>query len=269
MIKSKSVLHYPGGKKRIAPWIIKHMPRHHSYLEPFFGCGAVLFEKPPSRIETVNDLDGDIVNFFRVIRDNREQLQEWITYTPYARKVYDEAVRKEPEDCVERAACFAVKCMQSHGFRMNDNCGWRKDVCGRESAYAVRAWNNLPESIAEMAIRLKQVQIENRPALDLIRDFNHENVLMYLDPPYVWSTRSGGKQYRHEMSDQDHMELLEAIVDSKAKMMVSGYDCELYDFYIGDWTKVQIAARTQDKKQRVETLWMNYDLEAEQITLPV
>ena len=265
----RSVLHYPGGKKRIAPWIIKHMPRHHSYLEPFFGCGAVLFEKPPSRIETVNDLDGDIVNFFRVIRDNREQLQEWITYTPYARKVYDEAFLREPRDNVERAGYFAIKSMQSHGFRMSSDCGWKKDVYGRESAYAVRAWNNLPESIKCMAARLKQVQIENRPALDLIKDFNHENVLMYLDPHYVLSTRSGGKQYNYEMSDQDHMELLEAIVDSKAKIMISGYDCELYDFYLGNWKKVQIAARAQDNKRRVETLWMNYDLEAEQITLQI
>lgn len=267
----QSVLHYPGGKKRIASWIIKHMPPHHSYLEPYFGCGAVLFAKQLAPIETVNDLGGEVVNFFRILRnpESREKLQERITYTPYARQIYDETVREDPEDPVERAACFAIKSMQGHGFRMNGDCGWKKDVYGRESAYAVRYWNKLPKSIAEMAIRLKQVQIENRPALDLIKDYDYETVLMYLDPPYVWSTRTGRKQYRHEMSDQDHIELLETITSSKANVMISGYDCELYDFYLGKWKKVQVAARAQNKKQRVETLWMNYDQEEEQITLPV
>ena len=265
----RSVLSYPGSKKRIASWIIKHMPPHHSYLEPYFGCGAVLFAKQPAPIETVNDLDGEVVNFFRVIRNpgSREKLQEWIAYTPYARQVYDDVFLREPEDEVERAACFAVKSMQSHGFRMTDDGGWKKDVHGREKAYAVRYWNELPESIAEMAIRLKQVQIENRPALDMIKAYDHENVLMYLDPPYVLSTRSVHKQYRHEMTDQDHIELLEAVASSKAKGMISGYDCELYDFYLGNWNKVQIAARAQDNKRRIETLWMNYNLEAEQIAL--
>lgn len=171
---------------------------------------------------------------------------------------------------MERAACFAVKSMQSHGFRMTGDCGgWKKDVHGREYAYAVKYWNELPESIAEMAIRLKQVQIENRPALDLIREYDHEGVLMYLDPPYVWSTRSGRKQYRNEMSDQDHIELLEEVTSSKAKVMISGYDSELYDFYLSNWKKVQVAARAQNNRRRVETLWMNYDLEAGQITLQI
>lgn len=267
----RSVLNYPGSKKRIASWIIKHMPPHHSYLEPYFGCGAVLFAKEPSPIETVNDLDGEVVNFFRVIRDpeSREKLQEWIAYTPYARQVYDEAVQDGHGDSLERAACFAVKSMQSHGFRMTGDCGWKKDVHGRENAYAVRYWNELPGSIAEMAARLKNVQIENRPALELIEAYDYENVLMYLDPPYVFSTRSGRKQYRHEMTDQGHIEMLEKATSIKAKVMISGYDCELYDFYLGDWNKVQIAARAQDNRRRTETLWMNYDLEAEQITLQI
>lgn len=247
------------------------MPAHHSYLEPYFGCGAVLFAKEPAPIETVNDLDGEVVNFFRVIRDaeSREKLQEWIAYTPYARQAYDDAFMREPEDPVERAGYFAIKSMQSHGFRLNGDCGWKKDVCGRENAYAVRYWNALPESIAGMATRLKQVQIENRPALELIKDYDNEKVLMYLDPPYVLSTRSVHKQYRHEMTDQDHIELLETVTGIKAKVMISGYDCELYDFYLGNWNKVQITARAQDNRRRTETLWMNYDLEDIQLTLQI
>lgn len=256
----KSLLHYPGSKKRIASWIIENMPEHHSYLDPYFGGGGMFFEKPPSKIETVNDLDGDVVNFFRVIQDPEscQELQNWLTYTPYSRQVYNESFLKEPHSPVEQAGCFAVRSMQSHGFRLTEKCGWKRDVYGREAAYAVRYWNQLPETLADMAIRLKGVQIENRPALELIRAFDHENVLIYLDPPYVLSTRTR-KQYWFEMSDPDHEELLDTSIHSKAKIMLSGYDCELYERYLKDWRKIQIPARAQNNLPRVETLWMNFE----------
>lgn len=252
-------LHYPGGKKRIAPWIVKKMPDHHSYLEPFFGCGAVLFEKEPAPIETVNDLDSEIVNFFRVVRDpdRRERLCEAVAYTPYSREIYEEGFKREYKSDIEKALWFVVRSMQSHGFRITEKSGWKKDVYGREAAYAVRYWNRLPEALQYMGRRLKSVQIENRPAVELIKAFDHENVLIYCDPPYVMSTR-GRKQYRHEMSDEDHEELLQVINRSKAKIMISGYDCELYDRYLHDWRKEQIASRTQSLARRMETLWMNY-----------
>lgn len=256
----KSLLHYPGSKKRIASWIIGNMPEHHSYLEPYFGGGAVLFEKPSSRIETVNDLDGDVINFFRVIQDPEscQELQRWLTYTPYSRQVYEDTFTREPQTPVEQARYFAVRSMQGHGFRLTEKCGWKKDVYGREAAYAVRYWNELPEALAEMAARLKGVQIENRPALELIKAFDHENVLIYLDPPYVWSTR-GRKQYRHEMSDPDHEEMLDMVIHSRAKVMLSGYDCELYGRYLKDWRKLQMPARAQNSLPRVETLWLNFE----------
>ena len=252
-------LHYPGGKRRIAPWIVKNMPDHHSYLEPFFGCGAVLFEKTPARIETVNDLDGEIINFFRVVQipEKREKLCEAVSYTPYAREIYESVFTEEPEDDIERALCFVIRSMQSHGFRISEKSGWKKDVYGREAAYAVRYWNRLPESLQYIGRRLKSVQIENRPATELIRAFDHENVLIYCDPPYVLSTRSR-RQYRFEMTDNDHEELLQVLRKSKAKIMVSGYDCDLYDRYLHNWRKEQTRSRTQSLQQRTETLWMNY-----------
>lgn len=261
----KSLLHYPGGKKRLASWLVSKMPPHHSYLEPFFGGGAVLFEKTPAPIETVNDLDGDVVNFFRVIREqeSRERLKEWLEYTPYAREVYEDSFR-EPRDEIERAGFFAVHSMQSHGFRLSGDCGWKKDVHGREDAYALRYWNELPGTLAGLATRLKKVQIENRPALELIRAFNHPNVLIYCDPPYVLSTR-GRKQYRHEMTDDDHRELLKELCKSRAMVMLSGYDCELYEEYLKDWRTVQIDTRAQNNLHRTETLWMNFEPQGQQV----
>lgn len=264
------MLQYPGGKKRLAPWIVSRMPGHHSYLEPYFGGGAVLFEKPAAPIETINDLDGDVVNFFRVIRDeeSRKKLVDWLRHTPYAREAYEESFKRPPRDAVERAGYFAVRSMQSHGFRLNENCGWKKDVHGREAAYALHNWNRLPESLGQTAARLKQVQIENRPALELIKAFNHENVLIYADPPYVLSTRAR-KQYRYEMTDEEHRELLEELCRSQAKVMLSGYDCELYREYLGGWRKVQTMARTQSGDRRVETLRMNFEQTERQMSMKV
>lgn len=251
-------LHYPGSKKRISPWIIQHMPEHHSYLEPFFGGGAVFFAKEPSRIETINDIDGDVINFFSVIKEkeSRERLCELVALTPYSREVYDQAYRYQRDD-VSRALAFAVRSMQSHGFRLSEKSGWKKDVYGREAAYAVRYWNRLPEALQYIGRRLKSVQIENRPALELIRAFDHENVLIYCDPPYVLSTRSR-RQYRFEMTDDDHEALLQELCKSRAKVMLSGYENSLYDRYLNGWRKEQITARAQNTGLRIETLWMNY-----------
>ena len=251
-------LHYPGGKRRIAPWIVEKMPKHHSYLEPFFGCGAVLFEKEPSRIETINDIDREVINFFSVIKEeeSRERLCELVAYTPYSREVYDQAFFYQT-DSVSRAAAFAIRSMQSHGFRTTEKSGWKKDVYGREAAYAVRYWNRLPEALQYIGRRLKSVQIENRPALELIRAFDHENVLIYCDPPYVLSTRTR-RQYRFEMTEYDHEALLQELCRSRAMIMLSGYECELYDRYLSGWRKEQKKSRTQSLAERTEILWMNY-----------
>jgi DNA adenine methylase len=208
----------------------------------------------------VNDLDCNVVNFFRVIQnpESCQELQDWFIYTSYSRQVYDESFTKEPRSPVEQAGHFAVRFMQSHGFRLTEKADGRKMSMAGKLPMRFDIGINYLKLWADMAIRLKGVQIENRPALELIRAFDHENVLIYLDPPYVWSTR-GRKQYRHEMSDQDHEELLETVISSKAKIMISGYDCELYEKYLKGWRKLQIPARAQNSLPRTETLWMNFE----------
>jgi DNA adenine methylase len=255
----RTLLRYPGSKQRLAPWIIEQMPKHHSYLDPYFGGGAILFNKEPSKIETINDLDDDVVNLFHVIRDKRDELIEKIVYTPYARTEYNNAFPDNPHELsdVEKAKNFLIRSGMGHGFRLCEKCGWKKDVYGREAAYAVRYWNDLPEVITAVAHRLKMVQIEHKPAVDLIKAFNHDNVLIYADPPYVLSTRTR-KQYRHEMSDQDHVELLETLNLHTGPVMLSGYDSDLYSEYLQGWRKISTPARAENSLPRTEMLWMNY-----------
>ena len=261
-----SVIKYPGSKWSIANWIISHFPSHHSYLEPFFGSGAVLFNKKRSPIETVNDLDEDVVNLFRQIRENIERLADTIYWTPYARSEYERAwaAQYTETDPFQRAVDFYVRMMMGRGFRTTgEKVGWKNDVQGREAAYAAGYWCKTPEMIFEAAERLRKVQIENLPAVDLIRRFNFPNVLIYADPPYVLSTRHG-KQYRHEMTDEQHKELLDTLSNHRGPVLLSGYDSDLYRDILHDWHREEIPSRAQTSGARIEVLWMNFERMAQE-----
>ena len=258
----RTVLKYPGSKWNIASKLVELIPEHHSYVEPFFGSGAVLFNKPVSDIETINDLDHDVVNLFRCIQHDSERLARMVMTTPFSREEYDNQFEIPRGavciDAYERAAGFLTRCWQGHGFRTNGSkVGWKNDVQGRERAYALWNWYRLPEWIVDIAERLRMVQIENRPALEVIERFNCSNVFMYIDPPYVLGTRAG-KQYKHEMSDADHEELLKILLQSKAKIILSGCESDMYNDYLAGWEKKQFASCAEHGKPRTETVWMNY-----------
>lgn len=154
-VEMRPVLKYPGSKWKMAEWIISLMPPHKSYLEPFFGSGAVFFKKEPSRIETINDMDGEIVNLFRCIREEPEELMRCVTMTPYSRAEYEQAWGKfrfragVPSVGVEAARMTLVRYWQSHGSTSVYKGGWKNDRAGREYAYDVRYWRQLPEWIAQ------------------------------------------------------------------------------------------------------------------------
>lgn len=255
----KSLLRYPGSKWNLADRIVELLPEHKTYLEPYFGSGAVLFTKQPSAIETVNDLNDDVVNLFQVIQQEPEALAEKIFLTPYSRKVFDKAWQIRPENEIDKALNFVIRSAMSHGFRPTEKSGWKNDVNGREKAYAVKHWNDLPELVQEMTLRLKQVQIECRPAIELIQKYSREDVCMYVDPPYVLSTRTR-RQYSVEMDDRDHEELLEILNQSKANILLSGYDSDLYNRRLANWERVEFSATAEKGLPRTEILWMNYQL---------
>ena len=261
----KSVLRYPGSKWRIADWIISYMPPHRSYLEPYFGSGAVFFNKPLSPIETINDIDGDVVNLFQCIRKDSARLAALVAATPYSRQEYNSVFEDKPSNCYEQARRFLVRCWMAAGVRTGMKTGWRNDVQGRETAYALHNWYRLPKWIEDCAERLRQAQIECMPAIDLIKRFNDSKVLIYADPPYLISTRMP-KQYRYEMTDSDHVELLKALYKHKGPVILSGYDNKLYNGYLEGWNKASISTTAELGKKRVETLWMNFEI-SKQINL--
>ena len=243
----------------MASMICSLMPPHRSYVEPFFGSGAVLFNKAHSPIETVNDIDGDIVNFFSVLRDEPERLAEAVSLTPYARDVFEDAHENRGADPFDKAYRFAIRSRMGHGFKTYQKTGFKIDVYGRDRSYCLDCWNRMPQGILQAAARLKNVQIENKPALEIIKKLNHENVLIYADPPYLLDTR-GGKQYRYEMNEQDHLELLEVLKQHKGSVILSGYPHEMYDRELYGWSKITKKSYNQNSDQQTEVLWCNFEV---------
>jgi len=262
-----AVLKYPGAKNRIAAWIVSYFPEHSVYLEPFAGSAAVLLNKKPSRLETINDINDEIVNMFAVLRDPElcQLLCNQISLTPWARAEYDQArtVDDVPDCPVERARRYLVRSWQGISGGQRYATGWKHSVAP-QGPVCSKAWDNFPSTIIECCDRLKNVQIENSDGIELIRKFNNPNTLIYIDPPYPHSTRKN-YLYTHEMSDTQHMALLRAIADSKSMIMVSGYDCAMYDTALSGWWRVEKNTRAEAGQSRKEVLWMNYGPESVQM----
>lgn len=253
------VIRYAGGKWGLANQLINLFPEHHSYLELFFGSGAILFNKKPSAIETVNDLNSDVVNLFECVRNDPERLAREISLTPYARDEYAGCLTPA-EDNFEKARKFLIRQMMSIGMNQRTASGWRRETAARESHYCVRDWNKMPERIMNCCSRLKDVQIENTDALELIQKFSNEKVFIYADPPYLMETREYGKRYEYEMSKNDHIKFLELARGNKAKIMISGYRSKLYDEALEGWDVAEFNARANQGGKRTEVIWCNFEI---------
>lgn len=270
---TRPILRYHGGKWKLAPWIIEHFPAHRVYVEPFGGGASVLMRKARSYGEVYNELDGQIVNLFRVCREQPDALISLLHMTPFARDEFLESY--EPHaDPVEQARRTVIRsfmgfgsaaaCGEKTGFRANSN---------RSGTTPAHDWANFPTALRAIAERLKGVVIENRDAATVIRQHDGEQTLIYADPPYVHDTRSIGnpyckKGYRHEMSDDQHRELASVLREARGMVVLSGYGCDLYDRELyPDWQRVERAAHADGARDRVEVLWLNDAASRQQMRL--
>lgn len=262
------VLKYPGSKWRIAHWIVSHMPPHEVYVEPFFGSGAVFFRKAPAKLETINDVNGHVVNLFRVVRERPEDLAAAVETTPWAREEYDLSYGRDPAtlDPVEAARRFLVRTWQGHGSAADQyRNGWRvvRDEEKGPRRAPHRQWQKLPERVLATAERLKDAQIECRPATEVIAAVAQPGVLVYADPPYVVSAlgpkRNGRKVYEHQMTDEEHEQLLAVLVGHPGAVLLSGYESPLYGVLERehDWARVSARAHAEKGRVREEVLWIN------------
>lgn len=252
----RPILRWHGSKWRIAPWVIGHFPPHRVYVEPFGGGASVMLRKPRATSEIYNDLDRDLVRMFRVIREQPEQLALALELTPFARDEY-QALYEPAAGDVEAVRRFIARSfigMNSKGALARSGFDARVNPDG--FAGRLRSLVEVPEQVIAVAERFRHVIIENTDALQLVRRFNRSDALLYVDPPYVAETRSG-RLYAHEMTDAQHVELLEALMASNALVVLSGYASALYDEALAGWLRVESSSYTDGGHARTEVLWIN------------
>jgi len=261
---SRPALRYHGAKFRLAEWVMGYFPPHTCYVEPFGGAAGVLLQKARSYAEVYNDLDGEVVNFFRVLRDPvmRAQLIEACAFTPYAREEFDLAW--EPAtDLIESARRLAIRAQMGFGSAgaTKGATGFRIDT-KREYGTTQQLWALYPSAIGAAGQRLQAVLIENRPAIEVMKQHDGPETLHFVDPPYLHATRSMGSNcyYRHEMDDALHLELLDAVHALRGMVVLCGYPSQMYDARLAGWGRHEKAARISAGRGtavRTEVLWIN------------
>lgn len=257
----KPPMPYAGGKQTVAERIVSLLPEHTHYVEPYAGALSVLLAKPPSPIETVNDLDRHLVTFWRVLRDRPKDLERVCALTPNSRAEL-RAANDRPDDLdeVEMARRVWVRLTQARlaSLRDDSGVGWRFTKGGNRMALAAYL-SGYVERIGPAAERLRRVSLECRPALDVIADYGaHSNVCLYVDPPYLGATRGSDRLYQHEMPGAvEHAELLDALRGCRAGVVMSGYTHPLYEEALAGWGRHEFAALSLGSTPRIEVVWCN------------
>lgn len=272
---ARPLLRYHGGKWRLAPWIIGHLPEHRIYVEPFGGAASVLLRKPRSYSEVYNDLDGEIVNLFRVLRQPAQarELVRLVRLTPYARSEFDESyiTAGDPIEQARRTLLRSFAGFSSVGATGLWKTGFRGNVT-RTGTTPAHDWQGFPAAMEQIIERLRGVIIENDDAITVVERYDAPETVFYVDPPYPHDTRYqrwAKVAYAHEMDDAAHRRLAETLRQVQGRVVISGYPCPLYDEELyPDWRRVEREARADGGKKRVEVLWMNFRTQR-QMALPL
>lgn len=268
---------YYGSKYSSLNFIIDNLPKTDKYVEPYAGSAIVLLNQEPSGHEVLNDLNGEIVNFFRALREHSDELVEKLQLTPYSREEFERAVEMRGDSslsCVERARLFFIRCQQGRYSRSDE--GRTKGEWSRSTTQirgnrplTVNGFFNKVDGLQEVAQRLSNTQIENKDAVSVIRDYDAEDCVMYCDPPYVPTTRGDGNAYgEYEMTLEEHEQLLSTVLDCEGFVAISGYDAPIYTDMLEDWWVLRDDERINqngpsglpsDNSKTQEVLWTNYN----------
>jgi DNA adenine methylase len=283
-MRLRSPIWYFGGKGHMVAKLLKLIPAHKTYVEVFGGGASLLFAKQPSSVEVYNDLDSDLVNLFRVIRDPAtfQEFQRLVSLTPYSREeyYYCKDTLNDSKDNLERAYKYFVMNRQSFAGRGDKGWGYSVTTSHKNMSNHISGYLSTIAMLPQIADRLLQVQIEHDDFRKIIPRYDTPETLFYLDPPYVPDTRRSGG-YKHEMTIEDHKDLLELLLTIKGKVMLSGYNNDLYKSYLDNrdgWHRIDYktachaVGRTRNsglqgegmvllKQPRTESVWMNYEIQ--------
>lgn len=261
---TRPVLRYHGGKFMLRGWIVSHFPAHRVYTEAYGGGASVLLAKPRSLGEVYNDLDRAIVRLFLVLRDpeRARRLAEVAFLTPFSREEYEVARGvdlSEISDDIEACRLLLVRSFMGHGTEATTGAtstGFRLKSWSSHRA-APQNWQNFPDSLLAVSERLRGVQIENRPAVQVLAEQDGPDTLHYVDPPYVASTRGRVRGYNHEMDEEQHRELAGVLSGLRGHVILSGYPSGLYERLYAGWYRIQRGTFADGAQARTEVLWSN------------
>lgn len=263
----RPALRWHGGKWLLAPWIIAHMPPHRVYVEPFGGAASVLLRKPRNYTEVYNDLDAEVVGLFRVLRDPEQsrQLVDQLALTPFARSEFNLSY-KPATDPVERARRLVVRSFMgfgSDGATGEYRTGFRS-CSNRSGTTPAHDWRNYHDALPTLIERVRGIVIEERDAIDVMLAHDGPSTLHYVDPPYMHQLRSRTNRrrgaignYRHELDEAQHVELLRILQQLEGAVMLSGYQSALYDNTLRGWRRIERRALADGARERIEVLWLN------------
>lgn len=263
-LPSRPLLRWHGGKWLLAPWIIEQFGPHRVYVEPFGGAASVLIRKPRAYAEYYGDLDDELVNLFSILRSaDADRLVEQVRLTPFARAEFVKSYLTTKNE-LERARRMIVRSFMGFGSSaaLGGASGFRA-TSNRSGTTPAHDWRNLPDTLPALIERLRGVVVEQRPAIELMADRDGPNTLHYVDPPYLPETRGRGNpyctkhKYRHELTIDDHRELLEFLGTLKGAVVLSGYPSDLYDETLRGWLRIERASRADGARKRCEVLWLN------------
>lgn len=275
----RSPLAWFGGKGSMIGKLLPLIPHHDSYVEVFGGAASLLFAKAPMPLEIYNDIDSGLIDFFSVLKSDEllQEFQRLAHFTPYSRELFEQYRQTwaTQDDLVTRAYQWFVVCRMSFSGNFGSSWSYSRSVQGRVLVQTVSRWLGAINGLSEVYGRLMTVQIEHADWSDIIKRYDKPDAFLYFDPPYIHSTRSAGK-YAHEMSDEDHRDLVESLLNLRGKAMVSGYNHEIYQPLVDngwirhEWkTSAMAAGRTRatgiigdgtatKKQPRIECVWVNY-----------
>lgn len=255
---------YYGSKYQLADWVISSFPPRSAYgcyCEPFGGLASVLMRMtPPTPVEVYNDLDREVVTMFRVLRERPLDVAAVVSLTPYSREelltAYTPAPEDHPDRDLEIARRFLVRAIQSRaGPSTQYHSGWRYIRTAAKRTEQTLKWTRLPKAVLSVADRMRLVQVENDPAVDVIRRYDSPRTLFYVDPPYLASTRHVSwreRGYRCEMTDEGHDELAGVLKGCAGFVVISSVVNDVYDTLYRGWSRVTMMARTVDARTQTE-----------------
>ena len=262
---SRPIVRWHGGKWRLAPWVISHFPPHRIYVEPYGGGASVLLRKDRSYAEVYNDLDEEIVNLFRIARDQGDELIRRLELTPFSRVEF-QASYAAASDPMERARQTVIKAYMGFGSSSITRVSGFRNSCTRSGTTPAHDWARYPDALRATVARLQGVVIENRDAVNVMDQHDGPETLHYVDPPYLPETRNPGHDYAHELTQEDHEALLERLTTLRGMVVLSGYPSAKYDDALKGWTRLEKASMADGARPRTEVLWLSPNIETVRLT---